>query len=635
MPIKNKRSSPQRNQRIQELIEMGAEHEENNKHQLAQKSYLKALQLDPQATNALRLLGLSYLAENDLVQAEECIRHALSLTPNATELHHALGYIHQATGNNYDEIRCYKKALSLDESYAPAYIGIGCASLCEKNINDALTAFQHYLKLQPQCALGHIHMATALIENNQAQLALEYYQRALVIEPDNVQAKIHLALMYQRICYWEKLPDLLYDLKSIIKQQISARKKTCLAPMDSLYLFNDNKLQRKIEKNYARAYANNTKFNRRGYEFPLSMRLRIGYIVDEHKNDISLWLGDSLSLHREEKFESYVYAQSKNINPAIKQSCNVFTDVSNISYQQTANKIRGHKIQILIDLSGYSSISCLETLSYRPAPIQCHAFGYPGSIGSEHVDYQITSQQVVSKKIAKKYTEKMLYLDKVPFSAAKLEEKITKVSRLMLALPEDKFIFCYLNPYQWIDEKTFSAWCKILAQSPNSVLWLMIDDPLLKDNLCQKLQQAHLSTDRLVITPIESLSKRWCLQAADLWLDNFNHSSPTSIMLAHWIGLPYLTLMGDSQQSRLAGSYALAAKLNILTVESVSAYIQQAVTFSKQPETLQSLSQQMLNTRNTTPLFDNKHFIKQLEKAYILIWQRFQAGKLADSLSVE
>ncbi len=629
---KNHPDNQQRRDRVDELIAMAIDYQAKGNYHLAQKNYHKALQLNPHCVPALAQLAISYLAEHALTEAHMCLRRALHAAPTQASLYQLSGQIHTAAGDHSMAITCYEKALELDAAYTPVYPALGDALQRAGQADAALQIATQHLNLAPHSAIAQIQMGDVLAQQQQFTQAIAHYQHALRIDAQHPTAIVHLAMTYQRIGAWRDLSQLMPHLITRTQQQIAQKERATLTPMAGLYLLSDSTLQRDLEKNHAAAYAHKIHYKNRRHEF--SLRLRIGYIINSQCNDIALWLGNSLTLHDKSRIETYVYAQNANFPPAIKHSCSVFTDISKLSHTQAATKMTGHRIHVLVDLSAYSAPVCLDILAHRPAPIQCHLFGYPGSLGSIHVDYQLTTATAVPDKLGQQYTEKLIYLPHVPFSAAGFTTPIPKLSRSNIGLPQEKFIFCYLNPYQLFDQDTFIAWCQILQQTGNSILWLMTDSDCVKEHIYTALASMNLPKERIVFTPTEQLNKRWIMQLADVWLDNFNHSSPTASMLAHWVGLPYLTLQGNIQATRLVASYAAAANLHQAIALDRDAYVRQAVYLAQQPELLASWRQQLQDTRSTTPLFHSQQFIRDLETAYLQIWKNYQLGKEPTSFTV-
>jgi predicted O-linked N-acetylglucosamine transferase (SPINDLY family) len=112
----------------------------------------------------------------------------------------------------------------------------------------------------------------------------------------------------------------------------------------------------------------------------------------------------------------------------------------------------------------------------------------------------------------------------------------------------------------------------ILRRVPNSVLWLVADTPLVRENLFRYAEQPA-STERLIFNtralPAEYLAR---YRMADLFLDTFPFNAGTTASDALWAGLPLLTCAGQTFASRMAGSLLRAVDLPQLITTNFADY---------------------------------------------------------------
>ena len=59
---------------------------------------------------------------------------------------------------------------------------------------------------------------------------------------------------------------------------------------------------------------------------------------------------------------------------------------------QIGDAIARAGIHVLIDLMGHTTGNRLGVLARRPAPVQAHYLGYPGTIGATYIDYFVTDR---------------------------------------------------------------------------------------------------------------------------------------------------------------------------------------------------------------------------------------------------
>ena len=65
-------------------------------------------------------------------------------------------------------------------------------------------------------------------------------------------------------------------------------------------------------------------------------------------------------------------------------------DVRALSDDLLADLIRADRIDVLIDLDGFTAGSRTLALARKPAPVQVNYFGYPSTTGMRAIRYRIT-----------------------------------------------------------------------------------------------------------------------------------------------------------------------------------------------------------------------------------------------------
>ena len=112
---------------------------------------------------------------------------------------------------------------------------------------------------------------------------------------------------------------------------------------------------------------------------------------------------------------------------------------------------------------------------------------------------------------------------------------------------------------------------------------------------------------------------------ADLFLDTLPCNAHTTASDALWAGLPVLTCMGETFASRVAASLLRAVDLPELVTTTVAAYEELAVEIALNSERLLAIKDRLCRNRLTSRLFDLPSYSKQLEAAYIAMYEQYQA----------
>ena len=361
-------------------------------------------------------------------------------------------------------------------------------------------------------------------------------------------------------------------------------------------------------------------------------RLRIGYLSSDLRQHATATLTAAVfELHDRRRFEVFGYA----IGPAddsamrrrLRRGFEHFTELQDLSHEQAARRICADGIDVLVDLNGYTRHARPEILAMRPAPLQVNWLGFPGSMGVPFMDYLIADAVVVPPDQAEHYAESIAYLPDayMPFDFRR--QAAPRPTRAEVDLPEDAFVFCcFNNPYK-LTPGLFGHWCDLLAELPNSVLWLPAFSDEVHANLAKAAAAAGLGAGRLVFAerrPHDEHQVRLAL--ADLFLDTWPYNAHTTAADALWAGVPVLTCPGATFPSRVAASLALAVGLPELVCHDVDDYLRQARRLATDPAALALLRQRLIDARATAPLFDSARFTRALEALYRRMWQRWVAG---------
>jgi predicted O-linked N-acetylglucosamine transferase (SPINDLY family) len=347
-------------------------------------------------------------------------------------------------------------------------------------------------------------------------------------------------------------------------------------------------------------------------------------------------------LHDISKFEIFAFDNGWNDGSDYRKRIerafgnNIF-DISKLSDLVTAKLIQSNEIDILVNLNGFFGKARQGVFSYRPAPIQVNYLGFPGTIGTKYMDYIFADKVVIPDESKKYYVEKVVHFPN-SYQANDNRRIISErqITKIELGLPEERFVFaCFNNNYK-IVPSTFDLWCRILAKSEGSVLWLLEDNPTAKKNLVKEAAARGIDSTRLVfaerLEPSMHLARH---QFADLFLDTFPYNAHTTCSDALWAGLPLLTLMGESFASRVAASLLRAIDLPELVTVSVEQYENLAIELAKNPDKLSLIKQKLAKNKLTAPLFDTPKFTQYIEKAYTRIMERNCADLPPEHIVIE
>lgn len=321
----------------------------------------------------------------------------------------------------------------------------------------------------------------------------------------------------------------------------------------------------------------------------------------------------------------------------ISKNMDGFHVVNDLTDQEIAQLSRKIGIDIAVDLKGHTQGARTGIFFEKCAPIQVNYLGYPGTIGSNLIDFVITDSVITPHMNQPDLVEKVVLMPhcyQANDSTRTISNKIFTKSEL--GLPEVGFIFCCFNNNYKILPNVFMAWMKILEEVPNSVLWLYEENPFAADNLKKNAEARGINKNRLIFAKhmpmMEHLAR---IKLADLFLDTYPCNAHTTASDSLWAGVPLLTIAGDSFASRVASSLLVNIELDELISGSIEDYINKAIYLGKNQKQLNFIKNKLSLNKNSSKLFNGKLFARHLELAFTEMHRQYINNLAPQAIDVQ
>lgn len=369
--------------------------------------------------------------------------------------------------------------------------------------------------------------------------------------------------------------------------------------------------------------------------------VRIGYVSAAFGDHATGLLTRTLfGLHDRARFNVFVYALNADdggaIRAEIEAGADRFRNLGANSTVSAAEAIHRDRIDVLVDLDGFTKGNRSAIFALRPAPIQVAYLGFPGTLGAPYMDYIIADRAVAPPEYAADFAERIVRLPGCYQINSHRGTVAPPPPRGRLGLPAEGFVFACLNVARKIDPHTFAVWLRILARSPGAVLWLLADGGEALANLRAEAGRRGIAGERLIAAPrLDAAAHLARCQAADLFLDTLVCNAHTTASDALWAGLPVLTCPGRSFAARVGASIVGAAGLGELVCDSVAEYEDQAVALAADPSVLADLRARLAASRDTCALFDAARLARGLEAAFAEMVRRRLAGDDPAAIDVQ
>ena len=104
-------------------------------------------------------------------------------------------------------------------------------------------------------------------------------------------------------------------------------------------------------------------------------------------------------------------------------------------------------------------------------------------------------------------------------------------------------------------------------------------------------------------------------------LDTFPYPGVTTTCEALWMGVPTITLAGETLLARQGAGVLTAAGLKNWIAASIDDYVEKAVALAGDPSGLAKLRAGLREQTGASPIFDAPRFARNFEKALWQMWQ--------------
>jgi predicted O-linked N-acetylglucosamine transferase (SPINDLY family) len=512
---------------------------------------------------------------------------------------------------------------------------MGIALKEQNKLEEAIEAYKKAIAIKPDYADAYNNMGTALQEQNKLEETIDAYSKALAIDPNHEDARTQKLHQQTLICNWDGIAK---DI-NLIPELGTSEKDVFPFILVSLEDAPERHLIR--SEIYAKANFSQKTLSPKARPSKRPKRIRIGYFSTDFKeHPVAYLIAKVLEQHNRNQFEVFgysLYGDKKNeMRQRLEKSFDSFTDVQSMSDRDIALQARQDEIDIAVNLNGYTGRARTGVFAYRAAPIQINYLGYPGTMGSNFMDYIIADKFLIPSESQKYFNEKKLYLPNTYLptdNSRELSKK--KLTRSDMGLPDDAFVFCCFNNNYKISPNEFDIWMRLLTKVENSVLWLRQSNQFSIINMKKEAQKRNVDPSRLVFAGKVPMDEHLARQRlADLFVDTFVFNAHTTAADALWAGLPVVTKAGLGFAARVAGSLLNAVGLPELVTETEQDYEVLILELATNPTKLAEIKKKLATNRLTQPLFNTELYTKHLENGYKQAYQNYFDGKLPQTIIV-
>jgi protein O-GlcNAc transferase len=588
----------------------------------------RALELDPDDVDVSWNLGLVLVDRGDAERGLTLLTQAAALRPESLAFHLTLGNVLLAVERFEQAVDHFRRALALDLGNLELSYRVLATLVRSERFVEAEDVARWLVSEQPQRAERYIALGRVLSKQRKFSQAIAAFHQARSLAPESTAVTTPLV---EALATLGRVDETLTELERAISiDPTLVAEHSTLVFQTAFSSRHDAPAQLAAARGWSDRHAAPLVGRRRPHPHDRSpeRRLRIGYVSPDFRRHVQrLFTMPVLAHHDHAAHEIVCYSSVKapdQYTQRIKASSDEWHDVARLDDSQLAQKIRDDRIDVLVDLTMHMAHGRLRVFAEKPAPVQITWLAYPGTTGVDGIDYRLTDPFLDPVGAPLPYSERSLWLPRTfwcygpgPEEAAPSELPQRRAAHVT---------FGCLNNFMKVSRATLELWARVLRANAGSRL-LMLAPRDARDFVRTRLHDHGVDSARLEFVDFQSRDDYLrTYDRIDIALDTLPYSGHTTSLDAYWMGVPVVTLVGETVVGRAGLSLASNLELHDWVANDPAQFVQIATRFAEDPSSLGQLRGELRQRLLRSPLMDAAGFTRDLEAAYRRAWRSFCDG---------
>lgn len=593
----------------------------------AEARYREVLDLDPESTDALHLLGVLLGQTGRTVEGSASIARAIALRPDEARFHCNAGKLMTDEGRVDEAIAACRTALALKPGYVEALVNLGAALNAAGRHEEAVEVCREAVGARPDMAAALNNLGTAQRGLGQADDAIASYRSAIAMAPRLASARHNLGNVLKEVGRVAEALAVYREALAVAPSFIEAHHHL----VNTLHYdpaCDAETLCREARRWKEAHVAHIAPSVRHGNDASPDRRLQVGYVsADFRAHPVGLNLLPLFEAHDRTTVRVTCYAgvsRPDALTARFRRLADRWVDAVSLQDDALADVIRSDRIDILVDLSLHSGGNRLPVFARRPAPVQVTFAGYPGTTGLDAIGYRLTDPYLDPPDVATPpYAEESVRLGSTFWCYDPLSEEPVAPPP---AITRGFVTFGCLNNFCKVNEGVLRMWSAALRAVPSSRLLLLAPRGQHRAATLDLLAREQVAADR--VTFVEHQPRSDYLRTyhrIDIGLDTVPYNGHTTSLDAFWMGVPVLTRVGRTIVGRAGLSQSLNLGLPQLVTDSDEAFAARAASLAGDLEHLAALRLTLRERMKASPLNDGPRFAREVERAFRWMWREWCA----------
>jgi len=629
--------------------------------EVAAACYRQALALRPEDPDYINNVALMERAHGRFDQALEMLKKARALAPDRWGTTANLAGVLLDLGKGEEAVALLREQLDLHPDEPGLWYRLGLALFMAGKIDAAQEAFLRSIELDPDNAEVYHALSGCFFSTDPAkayavlrkvlELRPRHLEAHLVIceilqllrRPDEANIRAHAAMMletyrpqnfafplkaFRHTCDFDGIASLgdVWALADQIPARMLPQAFLHMLPMADTPERSDHLVR--LHRRWGAANEKQAKLN------PLPPlpdrrpggRIRLGILSsDLNSHSVAKCMMPLLEAYDRDRFEVFCYSPRKTgdaVERRIEGLVTAFRFVENEPDPSIAATIRSDDIDILFDLNGITQHSRTAVLAYRPAPVQIEWLGYPFTCGMPQIDYMVTDRFI-------RPTRDDLLVE-TPLELPGAWICFTDMGRAEVdptppCVKTGAVTFGTLNnPYKFTREAV-AVWARVMNEVPGSrflVVRARDGSTLMCQHLVAEFAKHGVSGDRLFFMRNEPGRHLHAYNEIDISLDTFPLTGGTTTCDALWMGVPVVSLAGESFHQRISHAILNHAGLGDLSRTTIDDYVATATALARDPDRLAALRRTLRQTLLDSDMFRRDRFVPAFQQTMETLVER-------------
>ena len=643
-----------------ELTQLGLAQYRSGDPARARRSFEAILAREPEHLGALAILSSIAMQEQAYERATSLLERALRLAPEQGMLCSNLGEALRRLGRKSEALVAFRRAVEHSPELAETHFNLALTLEQLNELDEACSEYEAALRLKPDFAAAALGLLSALRASAAYERAVVWYEEHAAQLPDTAAQRCAVAAVLadvfridEAVAHLERALELepglaavhaelaaaLVERGEIDEALVRMRRAIELEPTNATYHgnlvyllpFSPNVSAAQVLEE-ARAFgARHAPALKRPPRHTNSReperRLRVGYVSpDFREHPAALFLRPLFRHHDRTRAQLIAYSNVRRpdaVTQQLKSLVDDWRDISLLDDEAAAALMRSDEVDVLVDLAQHSAGNRLLLFALKPAPVQISWLGYPGTTGVSALDYRLTDPGLDPPELGNGHNSETLLWLPDTFWCYEPPSEAPVVNELP-ALQNGYVTFGSLNNFKKVSDAALELWAQVLSAVPGSRLLLVAPAGSARDRVRRALRGQGVGEERVeMVGPMPRREYLAAYGRVDIGLDPVPYGGGTTTLDAVFMGVPVVTLTGETAVSRSAAAIARNLRLPELVGRSVQDYVGRARSLADNRDALAELRRALRKRLAQSPLLDAKAFARNIEGAFAEAWRRW------------